>query len=76
MISKVNVVKEVVVRVVNLKLKDFLLDKEDELYFFLKEVERVTINKVVVNDNDKKLKNLLFEVEVVMEEEKYISLSK
>ena len=75
-ISKANVAKEAVARAVNSKLKDSLLDKEDELHFSLKEVERVTINKAVANDNDKKLKNLLFEVEVAMEEEKHISLSK
>ncbi|CAF2041576.1 unnamed protein product, partial [Brassica napus] len=75
-ISEANVAKEAVDRAVNSKLKDSLLDKEEELQFSLKEVERVKINKAVASDNDKKSKKLLSEVEVAMEEEKHISLSK
>lgn len=75
-LSKASVAKEAVVRVKNLKLKDVLLDKEEELQFSLKEVERVKINKVVANNNVKLFKKLLSEVEVAMEEEKHISLRK
>ncbi|CAG7861875.1 WPP domain-associated protein-like [Brassica rapa] len=75
-ISEANVAKEAVDRAVNSKLKDSLLDKEEELQFSLKEVERVKINKAAASDNDKKSKKLLSEVEVAMEEEKHISLRK
>lgn len=78
MISEVNVVKEVVgiVRVENLNLKDVLLDKEEELGDVMCEIERVKVSEFVVNENVKKLKKVLFEFEVVMEEERYRSLSR
>lgn len=60
MLSKANVAKEAVVGAKNLKLIDVLLDKEEELQFSLKEVERVKIkkiNKVVANNNVKFLRS-------------------
>ncbi|XP_018468116.2 WEB family protein At3g02930, chloroplastic [Raphanus sativus] len=77
-ISEANVAKEAagIARAENSNLKDALLDKEEELQFALKEVERVKANEAAANENVKKLKRLLSEVEVAMEEEKHRSLSR
>lgn len=77
-ISEANVAKEAagIARAENSNLKDALLDKEEELQFALREIERVKVNEAVANDNVKKLKKLLSEVEVAMEEEKQRSLSR
>lgn len=77
-INEANVAKEAagIARAENSNLKDALLDKEDELQFALKEIERVKVNEAVANDNVKKLKKLLSEIEVAMEEEKHRSLSR
>ncbi|KAF8109613.1 hypothetical protein N665_0094s0079 [Sinapis alba] len=77
-ISEANVAKEAagIARAENSNLKDALLDKEEELQFALKEIERVKVNEAVANENVKKLKRLLSEVEVAMEEEKHRSLSR
>ncbi|CAN6837249.1 unnamed protein product [Brassica oleracea] len=74
--SEANVAEEAVSRAENSNQADALLDKEEELQFALKEIERVKINEVVANDNLMKLKKLLSEVEVAMEEEKHKSLSR
>lgn len=77
-ISEANVAKEAagIARAENSNLKDALLDKEEELQFALNEVERVKANEAAANENVKKLKRLLSEVEVAMEEEKHRSLSR
>ncbi|CAN8328535.1 unnamed protein product [Cochlearia groenlandica] len=77
-ISEANVAKEAagIARAENSNLKDALLDKEEELEFALREIERMKVNEAVANDNVKKLKKLLSEVEVAMEEEKQRSLSR
>ncbi|KAG2240539.1 hypothetical protein Bca52824_090681 [Brassica carinata] len=77
-ISEANVAKEAagIARAENSNLKDALLDKEEELQFALKEVERVKANEAVANENVKKLKRLLSEIEVAMEEERHRSLSR
>ncbi|XP_010437130.1 PREDICTED: WEB family protein At5g16730, chloroplastic-like [Camelina sativa] len=77
-INEANVAKEAagIARAENSNLKDALLDKEDELEFALKEIERVKVNEALANDNVKKLKKLLSEIEVAMEEEKHRSLSR
>ena len=77
-ISEANVAKEAagIARAENSNLKDALLDKEEELQFALKEVERVKANEALANENVKKLKRLLSEVEEAMEEEKQRSLSR
>ncbi|KAJ4867561.1 Myosin heavy chain-related protein [Raphanus sativus] len=75
-ISEANMAKEAVARAENSKLRDAFLDKEAELQFSLKEVEKVKINEAVASDNVKKLKKLFSEVEVAMGEEKHRCLSK
>ncbi|CAL9228479.1 unnamed protein product [Arabidopsis halleri] len=77
-INEANVAKEAagIARAENSNLKDALLDKEEELQFALKEIERVKVNEAVANDNVKKLKKLLSEIEVAMEEEKQRSLNR
>ncbi|AEE87154.1 putative protein [Arabidopsis thaliana] len=77
-INEANVAKEAagIARAENSNLKDALLDKEEELQFALKEIERVKVNEAVANDNIKKLKKMLSEIEVAMEEEKQRSLNR
>ncbi|KAG7619054.1 hypothetical protein ISN45_At04g042470 [Arabidopsis thaliana x Arabidopsis arenosa] len=77
-INEANVAKEAagIARAENSNLKDALLDKEEELQFALKEIERVKVNEAVANDNVKKLKKMLSEIEVAMEEEKQRSLNR
>ncbi|KFK30566.1 hypothetical protein AALP_AA7G278500 [Arabis alpina] len=77
-ISEANVAKEAagLARAENSNLKDALLDKEEELQYALREIERVKVNESVANENVKKLKKLLSDVEVAMEEEKQRSLSR
>ncbi|CAH8344257.1 unnamed protein product [Eruca vesicaria subsp. sativa] len=77
-ISEANVAKEAagIARAENSNLKDALLDKEEELQDAMKEIERVRVNEALANENVRKLKKLLSEVEVAMEEEKHRSLSR
>ncbi|CAN7068299.1 unnamed protein product [Brassica oleracea var. botrytis] len=77
-ISEANVAKEAagIARAENSNLKDALLDKEEELGDAMLEIERVKLNEAVANANVKKLKKVLSEFEVAMEEERHRSLSR
>ncbi|CDY68288.1 BnaAnng26740D [Brassica napus] len=77
-ISEANVAKEAagIARAENSNLKDALLDKEEELGDAMREIERVKVSESVANENVKKLKKVLSEFEVAMEEERHRSLSR